>query len=136
MENYFNNNIKIIREKLKLSQNRFGELIKSDQTTIARWEDENRMPTIPKAIEICNILKIPLNILVGIDLSVDDNYEKFILKKEEEKQLSEEEEKQMVKEVLQKKGFLNENEEMTEEDFNKLIEFAKANKQFIMKDDK
>ena len=32
------------------------------------------------------------------------------------------------------KGFLNENEEMTEEDFNKLIEFAKANKNFIMRE--
>lgn len=41
---------------------------------------------------------------------------------------------ELLKKVLKKKGFLNENEEMTEEDFNKLIAFAKANKQFIMKD--
>lgn len=43
-------------------------------------------------------------------------------------------EKEMLKDVLKRKGFLNDNEEMTEEDFNRLIEFAKANKKFIMSD--
>lgn len=54
--------------------------------------------------------------------------------KSEKKKYSKEEEYCMLKDVLTRKGFLNENEEMTEEDFNKLIEFAKANKNFIMKD--
>lgn len=40
----------------------------------------------------------------------------------------------LLKSILKRKGFLNENEEMTEADFNTLIDFAKANKQFIMKD--
>lgn len=40
---------------------------------------------------------------------------------------------EMFKTILKHKGFLNENEELTEEDFNKLIAFAKANKDFIMK---
>ena len=40
---------------------------------------------------------------------------------------------EMFKAILKHKGFLNENEELTEEDFNKLIAFAKANKDFIMK---
>lgn len=41
----------------------------------------------------------------------------------------------LLKDVLIKKGFLDENEEMTQEDFNRLIEFAIANKQFIMRKD-
>ncbi|MCX4364568.1 MAG: helix-turn-helix domain-containing protein [Bacilli bacterium] len=53
--------------------------------------------------------------------------------KSERKKLSKEEEKQLLKEVLTRKGFLDENEEMSEEDFNNLIAFAKANKNFIMK---
>ena len=48
--------------------------------------------------------------------------------------VSKEKEKEMLKDVLKRKGFLNDNEEMTEEDFNRLIEFAKANKKFIMSD--
>lgn len=52
----------------------------------------------------------------------------------ERKKITEKEEQELLKDVLKRKGFLNENEEMTEEDFNKLIEFAKANKNFIMRE--
>ena len=41
---------------------------------------------------------------------------------------------ELLKNTLKKKGFLNENEELNEEDFNKLIEFAKINKPYIMRD--
>lgn len=54
----------------------------------------------------------------------------------ESNRLSEKEEQELFKNLLKRKGFLNENEEMTEQDFNKLIEFAKANKNFIMNKDK
>lgn len=63
--------------------------------------------------------------------NLDFPINKVIKNKEE---LSKEEEMNLLKNTLKRKGFLNDNEEMTEEDFNKLIEFAKANKQFIMKD--
>jgi len=68
----------------------------------------------------------------------DKDLEDFVLAGiiENKQELSEEQEKEILKNILKKKGFLNENEEMTEHDFNKLINFAKANKQFIMKDDK
>lgn len=56
--------------------------------------------------------------------------------KSERKKLTEKEEQELLKDVLKRKGFLDDNEEMTEDDFNKLIEFAKANKNFIMKKEK
>ena len=60
LKNYFSTNIKFIREQKGLSQNKFGELLNVNQTTIARWEDENRIPTIDKAIDISLILKFLL----------------------------------------------------------------------------
>lgn len=54
--------------------------------------------------------------------------------KSQKKHLTQEEEQQLLKSFLIRKGFLDENEEMTENDFNNLIEFAKANKNFIMND--
>ena len=72
MDNYFNKNIKFIREKRKLSQNKFGELLGVNQSTVKRWEDEDRIPTIDSAIEVSRKLSIPLNVLVGKDLSSDD----------------------------------------------------------------
>ena len=71
MENFFSKNIKYIRELKGLSQNKLAEMLDVNQTTIARWEDENRIPTIDKAIQVSSILKIPLNILIGKDLRVE-----------------------------------------------------------------
>lgn len=101
-------------------------MINVNQTTIARWEDENRVPTIEKAIEVSIALNIPLNDLIGKDLRIKEN--------QSSKNISNENELKLLKNILTKKGFLNENEEFTEGDFNRLIEFAKANKPFIMKD--
>lgn len=72
MENYFMKNIKYVREKRGLSQSKLAEMIDVNQTTIARWEDENRIPTIDKAIQVSNILNIPLDILVGKNLQFDN----------------------------------------------------------------
>ena len=76
MNNFFMKNIKYIREKRGLSQNKLAEMIDVNQTTIARWEDENRIPTIDKAIQVSKILNIPLDVLTGIDLKYD-NAEEF-----------------------------------------------------------
>ena len=124
MKNYFSKNLKFLREQKKLSQNKLGELANVNQTTIARWENEEMAPSIDNVIELSKIFNIDLADLLGRDLQLN----------EDRKQLTEKEEMEMLKNTLKKKGFLDENEELSEENFNTLIEFAKANKQSIMKD--
>lgn len=124
MKNYFSKNLRFLREQKKLSQNKLGELANVNQTTIARWENEEMAPSIDNVIELSKIFNIDLADLLGRDLQLN----------EDRKQLTEKEEMEMLKNTLKKKGFLDENEELSEENFNTLIEFAKANKQFIMKD--
>lgn len=68
MEIYFGPNLKFIREKRNISQTKMAEIVNVNQTTIARWEDENRIPTIEKAIEVSEALKIPLKDLIGSDM--------------------------------------------------------------------
>ena len=128
MAEYFSKNLKFLREKNNLSQNRLAKIIGVNQTTIARWEDDNRVPTIDNAIDVANALNIPLSELLGKDLKISEN--------NSSKKFTEEEKKEALKQVLKDKGFLDENEEMSQEDFEKLIEFAKANKSFIIKNDK
>lgn len=77
--NYITSNLKYIRKKLNMSQNKFGELLNVNQTTVARWEDENRKPTIDKSIEISTILNISLDVLTGVDFN-KTNYEINITK--------------------------------------------------------
>lgn len=72
MAEYFSTNLKFLREKKGLSQNKLGSLIGVNQTTIARWEDDNRVPTIDNAIDVANTLDIPLSDLLGTDLRFDN----------------------------------------------------------------
>ena len=77
-------------------------------------------PSIDNVIELSKIFNIDLADLLGRDLQFNEN----------RKELTENEELEMLKKTLKKKGFLDENEELSEENFNTLIEFAKANKPF------
>lgn len=82
MGNYFSSNLKYIREKKGLSQNKLAQKIGVNQTTIARWEDDNRVPTIDNAVDISEALNIPLPELLGIDLRLQEKPKKTIFNKD------------------------------------------------------
>ena len=143
MNNYFAENLKYLREEKGWSQSelsrqtvRVCNIHNKDvpeekhikpitQASIARWEAGENSPSIDNLVVLEETLFVRLPDLIGKNLK--DN-------KEEKVKLSKEQEKELLKDVLKRKGFLDENEELSEENFNTLIEFAKANKQFIMKD--
>ena len=70
MGNYFSTNLKFIREQKGLSQNKLANMIGVNQTTIARWEDDNRVPAIDNAVDVSEALNIPLPDLLGKDLRI------------------------------------------------------------------
>ena len=72
MAEFFSTNLKHLREKRGLSQSKLGAMIGVNQTTIARWEDDNRVPTIDNAVDVANALNIPLPDLLGKDLRFDN----------------------------------------------------------------
>ena len=121
MGNYFSKNLKFIREEKKLSQNKLAEMIGVNQTTVARWEDDNRTPNLDNAIDVANVLNIPLPDLVGKDLSNPNN--SHIIPKTDSD----------FKKILRDKGLITENENITEEDAKKLIDFAIANKDYLLR---
>lgn len=143
MNNYFAENLKYLREEKGWSQSelsrqtvRVCNIHNKDipeekhikpitQASIARWEAGENSPSIDNLVVLEETLFVRLPDLIGKNLK--DN-------KEEKVKLSKEQEKELLKDVLKRKGFLDENEELSEENFNMLINFAKANKQFIMKD--
>ncbi len=144
MNNYFAENLKYLREKKGWSQSelsrqtvRVCNIHNKDlpeekhikpitQASIARWEAGENSPSIDNLVVLEETLFVRLPDLIGKDLK----------NKEEEKiKLSEEQEQELLKSVLKRKGFLDENEELSEENYNRLISFAKANKKFIMQDD-
>lgn len=72
MAEHFSTNLKHLREQKGLSQNKLGKMIGVNQTTIARWEDDNRIPTIDNAVDVANALDVSLIDLLGKDLRFDN----------------------------------------------------------------
>ena len=111
MGNYFSKNLKFLREKRNLSQNKLAEMIGVNQTTVARWEDDNRTPNLDNAIDVSVTLNIPLADLIGKDLSILDN---SVLPSSETD----------GKRILKEKGIMDENDNINIEklnEFNKKI---------------
>ena len=78
MANFFSKNLKFMREKKGLSQTKLAEKIGVNQTTIARWEDDNRVPTIDNAIDVANALNISLPDLLEKNLMLNNGNSKNI----------------------------------------------------------
>ena len=68
----FSKNVKYLREQRRLSQNRLAEMANVNQTTIARWENEEISPSLDNIIDIANALNVSVAELVGEDLSFDN----------------------------------------------------------------
>lgn len=122
MSNYFKSNLKFLREEKGLSKNKLSEMTGVNQTTIGRWENGEISPTIDNVIDLMNALNIPLSELgtfLGKDLS-DPN--KNIFPKNDED----------YKQILLKKGLINEKDDISEEDAKRLIQFAIDNKDYLI----
>lgn len=73
--NYFYDNLKYIRNSMKLSQNKFATKIGFNVSTVNRWEKKELGISIDNAIIIAEKLKVPLPILVGKNMKELDNIE-------------------------------------------------------------
>lgn len=114
--NYVANKIKTFREKKNITQKELAEALNTTQQTIARYENGERKADQNVLFALANYFGISINDFFP-SVKVDNN-----------------DEIEMLKKTLKKKGFLDENEDLSEENYNRLIDFAKANKPFIIKD--
>ena len=115
--NYVANKIKIFREKRNITQKELAEVLNTTQQTVARYESGERKTDQNTLFTLANYFKVSINDFFPPTKATDN-----------------EEEIELLKETLKRKGFLNDNEDLNEENYNRLIDFAKANKKFIMKD--
>ena len=68
-KNFFPSNLEYLRKSKNLTQSNLAEKIKVDQTTIGRWEDGNREPTIGNVANIAEFFNVSLPDLLDKDLS-------------------------------------------------------------------
>lgn len=125
MTNFFNSNLKYVREKKGLSKNKLGELVGVNQSTIGRWENKEITPSIDNVIDLMNALNIPLSELgtfLGHDMRTSNNT--INLQNIEHD----------YKKILQDKGLMDENEKINEEKIDDLMRVAEMMKKFNSKE--
>ncbi len=113
MSNYFSKNLKYLRESRNLSQNKLADMIGVNQTTIARWEDDNRTPNLDNAIDVSKILNIPLPDLIGRDLRLNSK-----------ENHSDDKNSENYKQVLKDKGLMDQNDNINAENLERLLKIA------------
>lgn len=115
--------IRKLRERKNMSQDELAEQLNITRQAISRYENGDRGVNQDLLFQLASIFDVKIDEFFP---PLNNNYSKQKITKEEEFNL--------LKDTLKKKGFLDENEDLSEENYNRLIDFAKANKPFIMKD--
>lgn len=76
----FCNNLTFYRKKKGISQIELGVLLNKDRSNISRYESGQTLPDIEILLELCNILGVSLNTILGIDdigIEFDDSKNLF-----------------------------------------------------------
>ena len=115
-----NINIKNARKNNNMTQRQLADAIGVSHNTISDWESGNHKPDIDTLFLLCNILKVDANYML--------DYEEKIKELEVQNKSNDDQYKQ----ILKNKGLMDDNDNINEENFKKLIDFAVANKDFII----
>ena len=109
-----NENIKQARKDKKMTQKQLAAKLGVSHTTISDWESGNHKPDADTVIELCKILDKDANYMFDYkELSTTLDV------------------KEKLKNALKENDFF-EGEDLTEENFDKLIKFIEKNKEFII----
>ncbi|MCI9434734.1 MAG: helix-turn-helix domain-containing protein [Bacilli bacterium] len=130
-----NNIFSIERKRLGLTQEQLAKKLNTSRSNVANWENGQNKPSVELLFKCSSLFECDVMYLAGYQkerIQKDDN----IPEPKEINDLEFDKIKELIlfENVLKRKGFLDENEKLSEENYNRLIDFAKANKQFIMKD--
>ena len=118
-KNYTNINVKYLREKRGISQTKLAKDLNIDTSTLAKWENNTRQITLEWAIKLANYFDMDVGNFISVN-QITNTSSKNVSKEE-------------YKNILKEKGLINDDDNITEEDAKKLINFAIANKDFIIK---
>ena len=115
--NFTNINVKYLREKNNIQQSKLAKDLGIDQSTLAKWENNTRQITLDWAIKLANYFDISIGDFISVnqmnpEKSLSDNY------------INSKDSTDYYKNVLKKKGLMDENENIDEESLNKLIKIA------------
>lgn len=69
--NNFSNNLKFLRNYFNLNQLQLGNKLGKDYSTIGKWENGTRSPTMQDTLDICTYFNVDLNDMILKDLRAE-----------------------------------------------------------------
>lgn len=72
MGNNFSKNLRYLRVKRNISQNKMSELVGVNQSTIGRWESNDIVPSIENVENVAKVLNVPLTDILFKDFLIED----------------------------------------------------------------
>lgn len=108
-KNYTNTNVKYLREKKGISQTKLAKDLNIDTSTIAKWESNTRQITLEWAIKLANYFDMDVGNFISVNQITNTSFK-----------ASDED----YKRILKDKGLMDEEENIDEENLNKLLKIA------------
>lgn len=102
MTNYFAENLKFLRNKRKLSQNKLAELSNVNQATINRWEAKEMSPSLDNVNDVANALGVSVSSLLGEKL-YEENFDELNLLFDKHKEILTESDKTLIKTIIEQR---------------------------------
>lgn len=116
----FGKKLKFLRERNGLTQEQLANKFNLLKSSISMYENNVRLPNVEIIKDLANYFNV----------SID-----YLLDNEEKNKIDEElKEKEVLKKALQKSGFMKSNEDLTDEELDRLMKFVNANKEFLKGD--
>lgn len=130
-----NNAFAIERKRMGLTQEQLAKKLNTSRSNVANWENGQNMPSIDLLFKCSNLFDCDVMYLAGYQNERKEKYSNNTIP-EPDLNFEETDDFNLLKELLKKNGFLNKNEDFSKENLDTLLKFIKANKSFIMSDNK
>lgn len=114
----FGKKLKSLREKEGLTQEQFAKKFNLLKSSISMYENDVRLPNVELIKEFAVFFNVSIDYLLDNETSSN----------EKENELKE---KEVLKKALQKAGFMNGNEDLTDEELDNAMRFLANNKEFL-----
>lgn len=114
----FTSRFKSLIDRSGISQKDLSKAVGYTQQTISKWYNGRTEPDTETIKKIANYFNVTTDYLLGNDNKNTEN-------EKEQKELN------ILKELLIKNNFMNEEEDLTKVQINKLMKFVNANKEFL-----
>ncbi len=119
----FGENIKQLRKDKELSQDELGKIFNISGPAVSKWETGQTEPDNKTLKMIANFFGVTTDYLLGNEIQANKINDAI-------------KEKDVLKRLLIKNGYMKENEDLSDEEFEKLMKFIVSNKDLLRGGDK